>query len=659
MKLQISSWLRLVTTVLIVVILVAVAIMAVRRVRLLKPQVVNVTTGQVGAEPAATVGEQTVSVYHNFKYTESVAGKTVFELTAQRTLSMSTGWQEIEGVRLQFYSDGHKGPLLSSDRASFNLQTRDARLKGAVHVEFANGAFVDTERGHFDSATRHFVTDAPVVFANPQLVGRAAGASYGLADDQLELTGNVRLQLREGGILIAPRVRYLRQQGRIVLPAGGRVTKEGASLTAPFAVVVLDGNEGTPQRLEMRGGVVLDDASAGGDGGTASGWAERVVANRDSGGRWHVSATTDGRWVTLQMSGLPDFLERTIRTWRLRAVVGPEGLQKLWAEVVVCVTEIPLEGPTRTAAAHDAQVWFENGRPGHMEMTGDVVVRSGEEEGRGDVARFLPERQMVMLRGSADTAKERAVLISGASWLNAEEVQLFDTEGRASATGGVQGQVEDASLMGTDGTAEAGPLHFASDSLRALENGELLILRDDARVWQGRRLLLADEIRYRPSSESLEATGHVRTTIPAQQLDEQAGGDEDALVVARSLTYDHDTGSAVYSGGVRYTDPVHLLSAQELKVAFTTGSTISTLDARGQVEIVDRVEGRRMTGDSAHYDAETDTVTMEGTRVALTDSAGNVVSGTELTWNQASGRVTVSGTSENPSETIYHPEEKP
>jgi hypothetical protein len=48
-------------------------------------------------------------------------------------------------------------------------------------------------------------------------------------------------------------------------------------------------------------------------------------------------------------------------------------------------------------------------------------------------------------------------------------------------------------------------------------------------------------------------------------------------------------------------------------------------------------------------------VTITGNPVRLSDDAGNVVSGSSLTWNQADGTVSVAGG----TETIYYPEEVP
>ena len=82
---------------------------------------------------------------------------------------------------------------------------------------------------------------------------------------------------------------------------------------------------------------------------------------------------------------------------------------------------------------------------------------------------------------------------------------------------------------------------------------------------------------------------------------------------------------------------------------------MTAVEAIGAVELVELETGRRMTGQRARREVAEQTVTISGNPVRLSDEAGNVVSGSSLTWNQADGTVAVAGG----TETIYYPEEKP
>jgi lipopolysaccharide transport protein LptA len=174
-------------------------------------------------------------------------------------------------------------------------------------------------------------------------------------------------------------------------------------------------------------------------------------------------------------------------------------------------------------------------------------------------------------------------------------------------------------------------------------------------LWQGHRLLLADDVVYRHDATTVRAAGHVRTTLPASQMDVEADPKQDVVVVARSLDYDRNTGTAVYRGNVRYSDPEHTLAAAELSVFFDENNHVTAVEAVGAVELVELATGRRMTGQKARREVNTQIVTIVGNPVRLSDPSGNVVSGSSLTWNQADGTVAVAGG----TETIYFPEELP
>ena len=171
-------------------------------------------------------------------------------------------------------------------------------------------------------------------------------------------------------------------------------------------------------------------------------------------------------------------------------------------------------------------------------------------------------------------------------------------------------------------------------------------------------MLVADDIVYRQSPQRVEARGHVRTTFPAREVaasERVVSADDDVVVVARMLDYDRSMGTAIYRGGVRYTDPSHILSANELAVRFDAEGRIQEVDATGMVEIVDLVSGRRMEGEEARRRTESGVIELRGDPVRLTDEKGNTVSGSSLTWDRASGTVTLAGD----TETIYQPEEAP
>ncbi len=94
-----------------------------------------------------------------------------------------------------------------------------------------------------------------------------------------------------------------------------------------------------------------------------------------------------------------------------------------------------------------------------------------------------------------------------------------------------------------DGGGESSdPAHFASEILEVSGEGAVYHLRENTRFWQGHRLLLADDVVYHHELTTVRAAGHVRTTLPASQLELEGSPEEDVVVVARSLDFDQARG---------------------------------------------------------------------------------------------------------------------
>jgi lipopolysaccharide export system protein LptA len=643
------KWIRHGSAALIVLIIAALVGVGVQRSR----QLSGASDDAVVPDIDEGRDDPAVARYTGFEYVESVAGKAIFALRSIRTLGKSSGWHEIEGVQLQLYEEGRPGPVVTAEGASFNIETRDAELRGPIAVTFPSGASITTQSGHFEASSRRFVTDSEVLFMNGATVAEAGRAMYLLSDNRVVLSE--RAILTSGGTsLFAPEIVYRRDDNVVEFPAGCRVVQGAAWIDAPEATVELEGPDGAPNRIELRGGV---DAYHPGtlDGGALEAWTERVVGTRDGSGNWQIDANASERWISLVLYFGEGFFERRIATRRLRGVLSPDGPLNLRTEQATCITEIPREGDPRSAEARSARVWFANGQATDMELVRNVIVRGEGVEARGYRARVTTAAGIIMLHGDPVGAT-RAVITSERGRITCDEIQIHDRDERIEARGNVQGQIRDAAVFGTDiGDQKNQPMHFAAEMLDITENGENYRLSDGSRVWQGQRLLIADDIAYRPSDEVVDASGHVRATLPAEQLGPSPESQTDMVVVSRSLRYDRRQGRATFKGNVRYSDGLYVLAATELSAVFDDSNQITEIDAVGEVELEELATGRTLHAQRATRDVNAGTVVATGSPVKLTDASGTSVSSESLTWNQADGSVTVAGG----TETVYYPEEEP
>ncbi len=645
---QIKKWLRHLTSILIVATIAGLVLLGVQRSRKITGPVGDFFSPDVvggGDDPA-------IGVYTGFEYIESVAGKAIFALRSIRTLGKTSGWHDIEGVQLQLYEEGRPGPVITADGASFNIQTRDARLRGPIRITYPDGATISTESGSFEAASRRFTSDSDVLFMNGETVVHAGRVLYFVQGNKVVLEENAVLTTG-GTSLLASKIEYLRNQGKVLFPNGCRVVQGEGWVSAPNASIDLEVSDGPPRKIVLDGGVEVGHPGTM-DGGSLHAWAERLVATRDASGNWQVLAQTDSDWITVILGPSNGFFERVIKTQNMRGVVGPEGLLSLRTTHGTCLFETPIEGDLRRAEARAARVWFSDGQATDMELAGDVEIIGQGILARGTRARMVAEAGITMLYGDP-TGPGRAFVEADRGRVTSDQVQVFDREQRIEARGNVQGQLLGVAILGEDSGDEQQPMHFAAGVLDITENGEHFRLREGARVWQGHRLLIGDDISYAQRDEVVEASGHVRATFPADQLGSQNESEDDVVVVSRSLRYDRPARQAIFKGNVRYSDPDHVLAATELRAIFDAEDTITQIEALGDVEIEELSTGRTLQAQQATRDVTAGVIHATGSPVRLTDAAGTAVSSSSLTWTEADGSVTVAGG----TETIYYPEEEP
>jgi len=643
---------RGVTATLLVSLIAGLAIVAGIRVRQKRPaETENSNPGQ------AVLGENSsdaLGVYNEFKISERVQGQLVFSLEALRTLGKSSGWHDIETVLLQLYGDHEKkGPLLTCRRASFNVDTKDAKLSGSIQVEFPDGTFLSTEVGSLLGGGRKFETESGVVFVGNGVVGSAGVAEYEMKRNILSLSEGVIVRGDSGDSLSVSELIYRENVGKVDFPQGGTMTFGGFSLEFGEGEVALEEGDGRePSRVFFKGGVRITGEHPE-TGQQFDAWCEVFEARKDSGDRWQVTLRSSGPWVRFMTLGGTDVAFEEIFAWAIHAVAGPEGLLNVRADGRVCLTTIPFEGPVRRAGADSLRVWFDRGAATDLELLDNVTLSGDGFDAEAHRARLDVETGKAMLHGNP-TGARRVTIRSDRGKLTADQAILFKESGRIDVLGRVQGEMFEAQVLGAGGDPEeTGTVHLAAEGLTVSEDGTLFELRDDARLWQGSRLLTADEIVYRPELQQLDARGHVKTTLPARAVDPEASATEDIVLSARSMVYEDHERRALYVGDVQFSDPDYRLFAGKLEIRMGEAGGIDTVVATGSVKIVERKTKQTLTGNTAIRDVSKGTVVLEGSPARAVDGAGNMLSGRSLTWNQASGRVTVA----EETETIYRPEE--
>lgn len=607
--------------------------------------------------PAAHTDSSALGVNKDFKYLERIDGRLVFALEALQTLGTKSGWHDIQGVSLQLYGDEQKpGPLLTCEQASFNSKTRNARLSGNIHILFPDGSFLSTDAGSLDQGGRSFRTSTRVIYVGKTVFGSAGRASFQVKKSLLVLSGGVMVQTASGNTMSAPRVEYQREQGILRIPEGAQFSYGPLQLDAGGGVVEIEGENSEPSALRLAGGVRIrvDDVLSGRLFESVS---ETFQARRDAEGSWQVDAASSSDWVRLDVVGGSRTLYQSFRSWRIRAVYGRSGLKSARSTGRSCFRMIPIEGPIRHGEAEEARLWFEEGEISNIELERNVVLYEESILAKALSARIDTSSGKAILQGSPE-GRPRVSLVSDQGKVQADQAMLSRDQQRVELHGRVQGELNEVPLMGRsagDPETKTEALHMAADSLKISRDPENYYeLKGGARVWQGEKLLVGDEILYRPTENYLRANGHIRTTFPAEFLDPKASETEDVVLVSRLMEFSEKSRQAHYQGQVVFTGPDHVLSASDLLIEFDpVEDEVRTVTASGAVEMQDLSRGQKLNGSHIIRDIKTGLVEVEGSPARATDSRGNMLAGHTLTFSEADGSVSVS----EETETIYHSEE--
>jgi len=643
---------RWMTTALLVFLVGGIAGLAIFRVRRKRPINTKMATEQVLGKG----GQDALGVYNEFKILDRVQGKLVFALEALRTLGKSSGWHDIDSVRVQLYNDDEsKGPLLTCEHARYNIDTKDANLSGSVQVEFPGGAFLSTEVGSLLNGGRLFQSPTNVVFVGNGILGSAGGASYEMGNGLLKLLKGVVIRSENGDSLVASELYYRQETNRLKLPLGGTFSFGGFSVSSPKGEVFLKEGEQLPSKVRFEGGVLIQghESETGQD---FRAWCETLEARRDPAGRWQIAARSKGPWVEFMTVGGQDVIFQELKAWEIRAVVGSNGLLNVRADGRVCLNIVPIEGPPRTAEGNSVRVWFDQGAATDLELLDNVSIEGDGIQATAHRARLDAGSGKVMLYGNP-TGARRVVIGSEQGRITADQAVLFRQLGKVEVRGRVQGEMFEVGLVGDgdrDAKAERLPVHIASGTLTVSEKATMFELQNDARMWQGQQLLRADEIGYSSVTRVLEAKGHVKTVLPATAVDASAAPESDIVVASRSMLYAENKGEAIYRGDVVFLDPKHRLEAGMIEVVFSEEGSVERVIATGAVTIEAIGSAQVLSGNQAIRDADSGIVELTGDPAKAVDADGNMVSGRSLTWDQAGGRVSVS----EETETIYHTEEE-
>ncbi len=610
------------------------------------------------ASEAAQRADNVVASSDAFDFTQSLEGKPVFSVHGDRFRTTREGKVELEGVRFQIYRDATSYSV-ASDTAAYDTNSQEALLTG--NVKLAGGALeIASGQLQLSRGGKFLVAQGPIALRQgPYWTGQASALEFDVALDLMTMRGPVSI----AGQLPGAEPMTV-TAGKIVLDRAGRVLRAKGAVTASRGASHFESDEAElflAEDGETPAMLILDGALTGSylaTGATAAEAADRVDFR---GAKLTVQFGAGGVSEPSEMS-----LEGRGKILALIESVDGEIIHGLASRALW----MQLEGGRPRTAQSTEPVYFAEYRRGveEAQRSGRADRANAEFGATGGISRVVLAGGVTLtdprFRGWGeqalfDFAGERSELLgeparteSASGDLAAPHIVYTRKTGLLTADRGVRGVLKRGS-----GSAVAGvgfrsdqPIEFQADEANFTDSPRGFFLKGKVRAWQGKSLLLANQVHGEETEERLSAAGGVRTMIDLKQRGSGAAtaspaADTSAMteVIADLLTYRRQEASVTYTGGVRLQQGTRTLSCDELVARLDGAQQMKSMTGTGRVVLRDTADGRSIQAATAAYDVAAENIELLGNPVTIKDDSGASLTGKRAIYDLKTGSARLAG----------------
>jgi lipopolysaccharide transport protein LptA len=609
------------------------------------------------ASDAAQNAENVVASSDAFDFTQAIEGRPVFKVHGDRFRTTRDGKVELEGVVFEIFRDTTSYSV-ASDTATYDSNSQEAHLTGSVRL---SGGELGMESGalQLSRGGKLLSAEGPIALRHgPNWKGTATALEFDVALDRLTMRGPV---VMTGGLPGGDAMSV--EAGKLVLDRSGRVlrakgevrVRRGAShFEADEAELLLAEDGETPAALQLDGSLTGTFIAAGAAADTPDApdalpavSAERIdFRGAKLGIQFGPGGVDEAREMSLEGRGKNLALIESVNGEIIHGLAS----RALW---------LTLEGGRARSARSTEPVYFaeyhrgveeplRSGRADRVEadfgaaggisrvvLIGGVTLSDPKFKGWGEQAVFDFDAERSELLG----APARTESASGE--LAAPHIVYARKTGLLTADRGVRGVLQRGSGSAIAGVGFRGdqPVEFQADEAIFTDAPRAFFLKGKVRAWQGKSLLLANQVNGEETEERLSAAGGVRTLVDLQK-DTLA---ELTEVIADLLTYRKQEASVTYTGGVRLTQGTRTLSCDELVAELDEAQQMKSMTGTGKVLLRDSAAGRSIRADGATYDVGTETIELRGEPVTMVDDTGATLKGKRAFYDLKTGSARLAG----------------
>lgn len=590
-----------------------------------------------------------VLVADGFEYEVTDAGVTLFFISADRMVSNREDRFMLEGVELRTEEENGDLYTISSDRAVYDLESRNATLEGSVVMSGPDG--IELRGEAFDLQNTGQVlesTVAPVAYRLPGAYeGTSTGVRINFKLNSLLLRGKVAIDSAPGAEppvrITAARMLYREEESMLRTEGGVVFTRGDDRLTSDrLSVTFASSGEGEIGRVrfiqgkwQVAGRLTLD--SSGDRSGFLEFEADTMGVAFDPATDEVDSIVLDGGDVDTTMR-LEDGagLRQTLRARSILATFVDGAASRLETYVPTVLEEslaLPAAPPLRRLCGDSLIARMgPDGGLSDLLLDGVVEYRDARLSASGDRLQGDPEDEM---RLSGTPAR----LLAGDDDVEAAKIVYSSRGGSLLATGGVRATGLDRSGVELASGDDREPVLVTADRATWSDQPPEVAFVGEVRAWQGESFLLADRLRILENGARLVGEGAVKTVWRPSPEDEEQR--QPLEVNAEKFVYAREQRQLNYSIEVRAHESGRTVHCDELEVLMDTDRRVESLLCEGEAEIDDPVNGRNVKGDEALYTPGDRLVLISGTPVILEQRDGTSMEGRRLRYNLDTGEVRI------------------
>lgn len=580
-----------------------------------------------------------------FEDTQTVGGKVVAHIVAERVVAFQSGWNTLENVKMTLYRPTGLTYELVCPEAQFNSNTKEADAKGGVRVTSSDNTEIITAEIHYDG--NHLTNHIPVSFRVDRWTGHSGALDIDVPGESLRLFEKLDATMTpedpndDKMNLKAQSVFFVRKENYAEFTQDVVMTRAYDRMSADRVISRFTQDRKTLTSVEGWGKIVNILLSA--MPGDTSGRKEIVCDHfwSEPGPNGQIAAfDASGAPAHAMLSGPP---ARDITALTFRAGLANKMMSDLKAEGGVVMKE---PSTKREMTSDHLVVFFDQKTHHASNATAEGNFKYNDPRNTANAVRAnfdIPNDNVVL---SAEPGFDPTVVTDG-NTLKAKLIEFSPKAQTAKATGSVIAQLVNRGGPAADASTvfpSQKPVFVNSDVVTMRQANKTAMFSGNVRAWQETNTLFSQELQVQGAGEVITARGNVRTILfnttanPAADAKKTPMKSRSEQLIARKNDRRIDLG-----GNVQIDDEQRQMTSENASLFFDASKKLERVEAENKIVLIERPTQRKATGDKATYLVAKKMIYLHGSPATFASPNGSGFSSQNIAMDLAHNKVEAMG----------------